>query len=271
MKAVILAGGLGTRLAPYTTVLPKPLMPVGDRPILDIVVRQLRHYGFDEITLAVGHLAELIMAYFGDGSSSGFASATRARRAARHRRPHRPRRGARRAVPGHERRRPDHPRLRRDDGRAPPEGCRRHLGGLPAQRADRPRCDRVRRASSARRSTSRSRRTSTGSAGASTRSTRGSRRFSRRGSGWIFPTWFGGSRRGRDVVRCHVHDGYWLDIGRVEDHQRAAEDFMTPDAFLPGGVSCPAASRSLAYARRFVARMRARRRPVCQAISDTGH
>jgi NDP-mannose synthase len=71
MKAVILAGGRGTRLAPYTTVLPKPLMPVSDKPILDIVINQLRYYGFTEITLAVGYLSELLMAYFGDGSRFG--------------------------------------------------------------------------------------------------------------------------------------------------------------------------------------------------------
>jgi NDP-sugar pyrophosphorylase family protein len=68
MRAVILAGGKGTRLAPYTTVLPKPLMPIDDMPILEIVIRQLARHGFGNITLAVGHLAELIMAYCGDGS-----------------------------------------------------------------------------------------------------------------------------------------------------------------------------------------------------------
>lgn len=68
VTVVILAGGKGTRLAPYTTVLPKPLMPVGDMPILEIVVRQLRHYGFRNIVISVGHLAELIRAFFGDGS-----------------------------------------------------------------------------------------------------------------------------------------------------------------------------------------------------------
>lgn len=71
MKAVILAGGKGTRLAPYTTILPKPLMPVGDMPILEIVIRRLVYYGFDNITLAVGHLSELIEAFFGDGSRFG--------------------------------------------------------------------------------------------------------------------------------------------------------------------------------------------------------
>jgi len=68
MRAVILAGGKGTRLAPYTTILPKPLMPVGDMPILEVVIRQLAHHGFNELTLAVGHLAELLMAYCGYGS-----------------------------------------------------------------------------------------------------------------------------------------------------------------------------------------------------------
>ena len=70
-RAVILAGGLGTRLRPYTTVLPKPLMPVGDRPVLDIVVRQLRRDGFDRITIATGYLAELIEAFFRDGERYG--------------------------------------------------------------------------------------------------------------------------------------------------------------------------------------------------------
>jgi len=73
VRAVILAGGKGTRLAPYTVAFPKPLMPLGDVPILEIVVRQLAHYGFDRITMAVGHLAELIEAFFGDGSKFGLA------------------------------------------------------------------------------------------------------------------------------------------------------------------------------------------------------
>lgn len=71
MRAVILAGGKGTRLAPYTTVLPKPLMPIGDMPILEVVLHQLAHHGFKNVTLAVGHLAELLMAYCGDGEKFG--------------------------------------------------------------------------------------------------------------------------------------------------------------------------------------------------------
>ncbi len=64
MKAIILAGGRGTRLAPYTTVFPKPLVPVGEQPIIEILVRQLIGHGITDITLSVGYLAELIKAYF---------------------------------------------------------------------------------------------------------------------------------------------------------------------------------------------------------------
>jgi NDP-sugar pyrophosphorylase family protein len=70
MKAVILAGGKGTRLAPYTTIFPKPLVPIGDRPILEIIVRQLVRQGFGDISLCVGHLGELIEAYFQNGFKS---------------------------------------------------------------------------------------------------------------------------------------------------------------------------------------------------------
>lgn len=71
MRVVILAGGKGTRLKPYTTIFPKPLMPVDDMPILEVVIRQLRKKGFNKITIAVGHLAGLIESYFGDGSKWG--------------------------------------------------------------------------------------------------------------------------------------------------------------------------------------------------------
>ena len=73
VRAIILAGGKGTRLRPYTTVFPKPLVPIGDRPILEVVLRQLRYYGFRNVTLAVNHLADLIQAFFGDGSKLGLS------------------------------------------------------------------------------------------------------------------------------------------------------------------------------------------------------
>lgn len=71
MRAVILAGGKGRRLLPYTTVFPKPLMPIGDMPILEVVLRQLKRHGFDRITMAVGHLSELLRAFFNDGKRFG--------------------------------------------------------------------------------------------------------------------------------------------------------------------------------------------------------
>jgi NDP-sugar pyrophosphorylase family protein len=71
MQAIILAGGKGTRLRPYTTTFPKSLVPVGDYPILEIILRQLKKNGFDKITLAVGHLSSLIQAYFEDGKKWG--------------------------------------------------------------------------------------------------------------------------------------------------------------------------------------------------------
>ena len=64
MDALILAGGKGTRLAPYTTVFPKPLLPIGDKPILDLIIKQLYFFGFRKIVLSVGYLSELIRTYF---------------------------------------------------------------------------------------------------------------------------------------------------------------------------------------------------------------
>lgn len=72
-QAVILSGGKGKRLRPYTVVLPKPLMPVGEYPILEVIIRQLALQGFEKITLAVNHQAELIKAFFGDGSKWNIA------------------------------------------------------------------------------------------------------------------------------------------------------------------------------------------------------
>lgn len=71
MKAVVLAGGKGARLAPYTKILPKPLMPIGDMPILEVLLRQMKVAGVDHVILTVGHLSELLRAFFQDGSQFG--------------------------------------------------------------------------------------------------------------------------------------------------------------------------------------------------------
>lgn len=70
-RAVILAGGLGTRLKPYTISLPKPLVPIGDQPIMEIIIEQLVSCQFDHITLAVNHQSDIIKAYFQEGSKYG--------------------------------------------------------------------------------------------------------------------------------------------------------------------------------------------------------
>lgn len=72
MRAIILAGGKGARLKPYTTLIPKPLVPIGGEcSVLELVIIQLVQAGFTHITLAVNHLADLVRAYFGDGKKWG--------------------------------------------------------------------------------------------------------------------------------------------------------------------------------------------------------
>ncbi len=71
MQAIILAGGRGSRLDPYTRILPKPLFPIGDKPIAEILVHQLKRAGFNEIIMCLGYLADFIKLYFQDGSYFG--------------------------------------------------------------------------------------------------------------------------------------------------------------------------------------------------------
>jgi NDP-sugar pyrophosphorylase family protein len=71
MEAIVMAGGKGTRLKPYTAVFPKPLVPLGDMPVLEILLRQLRAAGVTKVFLAVNHLHQLIRAFCGDGSAFG--------------------------------------------------------------------------------------------------------------------------------------------------------------------------------------------------------
>jgi len=71
VKGIILAGGKGVRLRPLTNVLPKPLVPLGEKPILEILLRRLASFGLHHVNLCTGYLSELIMAVCGDGSRYG--------------------------------------------------------------------------------------------------------------------------------------------------------------------------------------------------------
>ncbi len=71
MKSVILAGGLGTRIRPFTQIIPKPLLPVGEKAVLEIQIEHLKEYGCDEIILATNYKSEYIENFFGDGSKYG--------------------------------------------------------------------------------------------------------------------------------------------------------------------------------------------------------
>ena len=149
MQAVLLAGGKGTRLRPFTHVFPKPLMPLGDAdpmPIIEVVLRQLARFGFRDVTVITGYLTELIEAFCGDGRKFGTRLDLPPRgHAAGHRRRPDAARPARRAGAGHQRRHPDDARLRRDV-RVPPRPRGRGDDRLvPARGEDRLRRPRVRR------------------------------------------------------------------------------------------------------------------------------
>jgi NDP-sugar pyrophosphorylase family protein len=71
MKAVILSGGLGTRLKPFTEAIPKPLLPIGEKAVLEIQIERLKQFGFDEVFLATNYKSGYIESFFGDGSRYG--------------------------------------------------------------------------------------------------------------------------------------------------------------------------------------------------------
>lgn len=71
MKAVILAGGLGTRLRPFTEVIPKPLLPLGEKSLMEIQIHALRDHGFDEISVATNYKSDFVEAFLGNGSKHG--------------------------------------------------------------------------------------------------------------------------------------------------------------------------------------------------------
>ncbi len=137
MKAVLLAGGKGTRLRPYTHVLPKPLMPLGDddpMPIIEVVLRQLGRFGFRDVTIITGYLTELIEAFCGDGRQFGTSVSYRreptplgtAGGLTLLERPSEP-------VLVDQRRHPDHARLRRDVCLPLPAGAAATIASYPRE------------------------------------------------------------------------------------------------------------------------------------------
>ena len=163
MKAVILAGGEGTRLRPLTSNQPKPMMPVANRPMMEHIVRLLASHGFDDIVVTVAFLANHIRTYFGDGSDFGVRMryATRGH-APRHRGLGAQRgRGARRDVPRDLRRRPHRHRSQRVRQGPSVDGCGR--------------VHRVEAGRRPRRVRHRDHRTRTGRSSGSSRSRRGAR------------------------------------------------------------------------------------------------
>lgn len=71
MRAIILAGGLGSRLKPFTEVIPKPLLPLGEQSLMEVQIRMLREHGFDQLFVATNYMSDYVEAYVGDGSRFG--------------------------------------------------------------------------------------------------------------------------------------------------------------------------------------------------------
>ena len=230
-RAVVLAGGEGTRLRPYTAVLPKPLMPVGDRPVLDIVLRQLRAPGFERVTIATGYLAELIEAFFGDGERYGLQiDYFREREPLGHGRRAGADRRARRGIPGDERRRADRHGLRALLRRATARPARRRRS-RPRRAHDRGLARRACSSSDGARPGARDRlhreadAITTRRRWASTPSRRACCGYIEPGVRLDFPDLV--LRLMRRARRC-ARTGrarYWLDLGRHEDYETAMDEF----------------------------------------------
>ena len=231
----MLAGGTGTRLRPYTTVLPKPLMPVGDMPVLEILLRRLAAAGFVRVNLAVGHLAELIEAYFGDGERFGVELVYwRESAAARNGRPDRGD-GALTAdrvlvMNGDLLTTLDFAPLRRR--------ARRERRGGDARGALARGADRLRRRARRRRQ----RRVVRGEARHHVRREHGRLRVraarrrvdSARASSYDFPDLLGAVLERGWPVHAHRSTDFWLDIGRIDDYELALERFdELRDELLP--------------------------------------
>jgi NDP-sugar pyrophosphorylase family protein len=234
-QAIVLAGGRGTRLKPYTTVFPKPLMPIGDMPILEVIIRQLRHHGFRRITLAVGHLAGLLQAYFGDGSKWGVdldyslehAPLGTAGPLALIERPHEPflvMNGDILTTLDYKRLIPT---LQASNACAVVGVQRREVRiglGVLELNADRRVTDYVEKPTL----------TYEASMGVYAFAPRALEHIPR-GRPFDLPDLIRALIRADEAVIAYPHDGYWRDIGRPEEYEQAAEEFAEQrDSLLPG-------------------------------------
>ena len=247
MRAVILAGGLGTRLRPYTTILPKPLVPVGDRPILEHILRQLAAAGVDHIDLCVSHLGELIQVYF--SQSKALPGGARARLALGGRAARDGGRAARRARPRRdvhrdERRRADDARLRAPWSTFTTERpAPRSRSPTHAKRvAHRPRRDRSRRDGLRDRLPREAERWPTTSAWASTSTRRGARPPPPRGSVQV-------PRAGAAAPRGRRAGGGVPERRRLVRH-RHPDEYERAVAGRPGPAGCVPASVTAGQRRR---------------------
>jgi len=236
VQAVILAGGKGTRLRPYTTVIPKPLMPVGDYPILEIILRQLRSAGVREVILTVGYMSHLFQAFFADGHRFGL-DITYAFEAE-------PLGTAGPLAPLLDRLKSDvlvmngdllstldyaalFAEHRRSAAAATIAICSRQVPidlGVVESGPDGTLADYIEKPVY----------TFDVSMGINVLRTDAVRPYLTVGTTLDMPSLMLMLRRDGHAVRCHRHSGYWLDIGRIDDYQAATEIFEARRAeFLP--------------------------------------
>ena len=247
LKAVVLAGGKGTRLAPYTSVLPKPLMPIGDRSILELVLGQFAACGITDVTLCVGHLSHLIQAVLDnrpdDGVEIKFVHENQPLGTAA---PLRLVEGLDPDLHRDERRCPDDTPLRRFPPPPPTQPQRRDDRDASAHDADRLRRPLPRRewpAESGRVLRREAADDCDREHGHLCRRAGGAGIHPRRGR-FDFPDLVKALLRAGEKVGAYRHDGLWFDIGRRDDYEEAVEAWVElPTPVLTATAVAAAASQ----------------------------
>ena len=226
-QAVIMAGGKGTRLHPYSALFPKPLMPLGDMPVLELLLRRMKRAGVTDVILAVNHRGDLIKTFFGDGSQLGLRNPLQSRGpAARHRRRARQHAGgARRGLPRHQRGSADHDGPRRDGAAARRDRLRCLDWRVPAREQDRLRSDRVRHRQAALGTREKPTSLYYVSMGVYVLRREAVRPCIMPGEYLDMPSLLLKMRANDANIRCYHDDCMWLDIGRPDDFALAQSMF----------------------------------------------